>query len=452
MTGAMDDMKKYELSDMDKMGINKTVKTLIFYEVPSTVDSDKLISSMMEGVKNATRQLPFMAGSLQFDDSGKLCIMTPPESQIEVNIHRFESTEHKCFSALAKGSFSPNELDFTQFLPQEPGPKDSVCAMQLSLVEGGLVLGFRMAHAAGDWSSIDTFLSLVCQGSKAHQEGLEMPTYTPDLNRKPYNTPAPDPTISRQGLLERLPMFYIMKKSQLKPKLPPPSQSRIFKTSEQAIQQLKAQSTPYLSGVDYITSYDCISALLWTSITRARLHIHPEKTASPSRFVHPIDVRTRDPENRTSERYFGNAVIGCQAGPIPAQALVSDGDRGLATAAALIRQSINTVNLSSISHMTSLIASLSPEETLGLHPDFTDMDMFMNTWYSGSAEKYDIGAGSIPVAFRLHSSMAGGSVVILPNFSREETRVFDVVVQLADEEQELLGKDAEFLKYFEIIA
>ena len=43
-------------------------------------------------------------------------------------------------------------------------------------------------------------------------------------------------------------------------------------------------------------------------------------------------------------------------------------------------------------------------------------------------------------------------MVILPNFSREATRVFDVVVQLADEEHELLGKDAEFLKYFEIVA
>lgn len=451
MTGAMDDMK-YELSDMDKMGINKTVKPLIFYELPSTIDSEKLISSMMEGVKNATRQLPFMAGSLQFGDSGKPCIVTPPGSLVEANIHRFESTEHKRFSTLTKGSFSPNELDFTQFLPEEPASKDSVCALQLSLVEGGLVLGFRMAHAAGDWSSIDTFLSLVCQGSKAYQEGLEMPTYTPDLNREPYNTPAPDPTISRQSLLERLPMFHVMEKSQLKPKVPPPSQSRIFKISETSIQQLKAHCTPYLSGVDYITSYDCISALLWKSVMRARLYLQPEKTTSPSRFVHPIDVRTRDPENKTSERYFGNAVIGCQAGPIPVQALVSNGDRGLATAATLIRQSINSVNLSSISHMTSLIASLAPTETLGLHPDFTDMDMFMNTWYSGSAKKYDIGAGSVPAAFRLHSSMAGGSVVILPNFSQGATRTFDIVVQLADEEHELLGKDAEFLKYFEVVA
>lgn len=452
MTAIMDHMRKDELSDMDKMGILKNVKVFIFYELQPSVHLDNLISSMVEGVRNATHQLPFMAGNFQVDHSGKLCIITPPESHIEVNIRRIESMEHKSFPALAKNSFSPNDLDLTQLLPEEQTAENPVCALQLSLVEHGMILGFRINHAAGDWSSIDTFLSLICQSSKAHHEGLKMPTYAPDLNRAPYNTPATDPAISRQDLLERFPAFYIMEKSQFKPKPSPPSQSNIYKISEPSVQQLKAHCAPYLSEIDYVTSYDCISVFIWTSITRVRLHLHPEKATSLSRFVHPIDVRTRDPENKTSERYFGNAVIGSQAGPLTAQALVSDGDRGLATAATLIRQSINPISLSSINHMTSLIASLSPTETLAPRADFTDMDIFMNTWYSGSAEKYDIGAASLPVAFRTHSSMAGACMVILPNFSRGATRFFEVLVHLAVEEHELLRKDAEFLKYFEFVA
>lgn len=432
--------------------MTKSVRVFIFYELQPTIDLNKLITSIMEGVKNATGQLPFMAGNFQVQDSGKLCIVTPPGSQVEVNIRQFESTEHKSLSALARDSFSPNDLVLPQLLPEEPEPaaKNPVCALQLSLVECGLFLGFRMNHAAGDWS-INTFLSLVCQSSKAHQDGLDMPTYTPDLKRAPYNAPASDPTNSRQALLDRLPMLYVMEKSQCKPKPPTFSQSSIYKISEQSIQQLKAHCAPFLSEVEYITSYDCISALLWTSIKRARLHLHPKKTTSPSRFVNPIDVRTRDLENRSSEQYFGNAVIASQAGPLTAQALISDLYRGLAVAATLIRQSIYSVNLSSISHMTSLMASLFPTETLGSYADFTDMDMFMNSWYSGSAEKYDIGAASVPIAFRPHSS-ATGACLILPNFSRGTTRVFEVLVQLAVEEHELLRKDAEFLKYFEVVA
>ncbi|KAF7587269.1 hypothetical protein BBP40_007486 [Aspergillus hancockii] len=101
--------------------------------------------------------------------------------------------------------------------------------------------------------------------------------------------------------------------------------------------------------------------------------------------------------------------------------------------------------------MTALMKSLSPTETLGSQADFTDMDVFMNTWYSGKAEKYDIGADLRPVAFRIPSSLPGACVVILPNFSRGATRMFEVLVQVAVEEYEVLRQDSEFLKYFEVI-
>ncbi|TQB73681.1 hypothetical protein MPDQ_005604 [Monascus purpureus] len=344
----MDDIRKYKLSDMDKLGILKSVKVFIFYELQPSIDPDNLIASIIEGVENASRQLPFMAGNFQVDD-GELCIVTTPGSRIKVSTRRFESTEHKSLTLLAKDSFSPNDLDLAQFSPEEPAAdRNPACALQLSLVEGGLVLGFRMNHAAGDWSSIDTFLSLVCRSCKAHREGLKMPTYIPDLNRAPYNASATDPTIARQDLLERLPTFRVVEKSQVKPKPPPPSRSSLYRVSEPSIQQLKAHF---------------------------RLHLHPEKPSSSSRFVHPIDVRTRDLGHKTSERYFGNAVIGTQAGPLTSSALVSDGDRSLAKAAGLIRQSVHAVNLSSISCMAAIIASLSPTETLVPYADFADMDI-----------------------------------------------------------------------------
>jgi hypothetical protein len=444
----MAEIKLYELSDTDKMGFTKTVKLFIFYELQPTAHPDELIPCIMEGVRNASRQLPFMTGALEFQKSGKLCIAVSPESQVEVNTRKFATTEHKSFSVLAKDSFSSEDLDYSQLLPEKTADRHTVCAMQLSLIEGGLILGFRMNHAAGDWASINRFLSLVCRSTMAHRGGLELPAYTPDLNRAPYNTPAPDPFVSRQDLLENLPMFYIMDKSNFKPPPPPPLfKSKIYRINEPVIQQLKARCTPLLGEVEYITSYDCIAALTWQSITRARLEVHPEKANSQSRFVHPIDVRTRDPENRTTKDYFGNAVVGCQAGPLTAQDLVSDGDESFASAAVLIRKSISTVTLSTIGHMTSLIGSLSPAETLGSRADFSGMDVFMNSWYSGRAEDFDIGAGSVPLAVRLDASMAGACAMILPNFSRGGERLYDVFVQLPVEEHNFLGKDAEFSKY-----
>ncbi|KAJ5122720.1 transferase family protein [Penicillium atrosanguineum] len=442
---------KYELSDMDKMGMRKIVKLFIVYELQSAVDLDILIASITAGVRNATKRLPIMTGDLEVDSSGKAYIVAAPGSQVEVNIRRFKPTEHKPLSVLAASGFHPSDMDPVQLLPEEPTAKNPVCSLQLSVIEGGLILGFRMNHAAGDWSSIDTFLSLVCQGSKAHQQGMEMPTHTPDFNRAPYNASASESALSRAELLEKLQIFYIMELSQFKPKPPPISKSGIYRISEPTIQQLKAQCAPFVSPVDYITSYSCISALVWTAVTRARLYLHPEKATSPSRFIHPINVRTRDPEKETSELYFGNAVIAGQAGPRTARDAAFGGDEGIARAAVLIRESINTINMSSIAHMTSLIKSLSPGEIPASRADFADMDMMMNSWYSGTAEKYDVGAGAVPVAVRLPSTMAGVSM-ILPNFSRGATRVFEVLVELAVKEHDLLRQDAEFLKYFEIVA
>ncbi|PYH48112.1 uncharacterized protein BP01DRAFT_176387 [Aspergillus saccharolyticus JOP 1030-1] len=448
----MSEGKSYELSDIDKMGFTKSVKIVMFYKVEDTVDPEKVLPSLLEGVRHAIRRLPFLAGDLQFNEAGKLCSVTTPESQVDLKVQRYDFGQCEPFSVLASSSFSPR-LDLTKFLPKEPEGKQPACIIQISLIEGGLTVGLRFNHAAGDWTSLDTCLALICQSTRAHLEGQEMPTYTPDLNRTAFNTPAPDPAITRQDQLAKLPFFSVIEKTQFQLNPPPPCQASIYRISEPAIQQLKTQCTHYLDGVDYITSYDCISALIWRAITRARLQVHPEKSTAPTRFVHPIDARTRDPEHQTSPQYFGNAVLATLAGPLPAHALLADDEAcSLATAASRIRQSIPTIDVSSFAAMTGLMASLAPTETVAPKADFAEMDVFMNTWYSGTAEKYDIGAGVVPAAVRVHAAMPGACASILPNFSRGGPRFFDVYVQTPVDVHEALGRDGEFLKYFEYLA
>ncbi|GLB02558.1 hypothetical protein AtubIFM57258_003913 [Aspergillus tubingensis] len=448
----MQGTKMYELSDLDKGGFTKTVKAVLFYDLHATVDPESVVSSLLEGVKHATRQLPFMAGYLEFNKSGRLCIVTSPDSAVEVSVRRFASTECEPFHDLARHSFSPSKLDLAQFLPKDPIAKHPVCLMQINLIEGGLAVGFRVDHAAGDWVSLSTFISLVCQSSKAHQEGLDMPTYTPDLKRDPYNAPALDITISRQDRLAQLPLFHIIEKSKFQFKPPPPTRAGIYRITEPTIQQLKARCTPHLDQVEYITSYDCISALLWRALTRARLHIHPDQANTPTQFVHPIDVRSRDPEHRTSLQYFGNAVIGTLAGPVSATTLISEGDRDLAATATKIRQSIHAVDIFKIGHLTALQTSLADTEMLIPNADFANMDLFMNTWYAGSAARYDLGAATRPVAFRVQAGVPGACAIILPNFIEGDTRVFEVLVQAPEKEYEALVRDVEILRYFEQVA
>ncbi|OJJ45939.1 hypothetical protein ASPZODRAFT_133806 [Penicilliopsis zonata CBS 506.65] len=443
----------YGLSDLDKGGLTKSVQFVLFYALPATTDLQKVISSLLAGVENATHHLPLMAGNLQFVESGKLAILSPPGSSIDVKICRLEDSQS--FSALAKDLFSPNDLDLSPFLPSEasPGKPSPVCLIQLSLIEGGILMGLRVSHAAADWTSLDTFLTLICQGSQAFHHQKAMPPspldLARDLNRAPYNTPAPDPAFSQQDRLAHLPLFHIMEKSQFQFKPPPVTRAGIYRISEPTIQQLKTQCSPHLDQVDYITSYDCIAALIWTALTRARLRVRPGQENAVSRFVHPIDVRSRDPEHRTSPRYFGNAVIGSLAGPVPAHVLATPGVRGLAAAATQIRQSIHAVDVSTIGHFTALQASLSDTQMLLPNADFADMDLFMNTWATGNAAKYELGSVGRPVAFRVKVDMPAACAMILPDLSGDEARVFDILVQAPMPEYQVLTRDPQFLRYFE---
>ena len=146
----MESTTTYELSDLDKMGIMKSVNLVIFYKLLPNADLDTLLSSWKEGMKNATRQLPFMAGHLQFDDSGRPCIEASPGHELEFEFRRFDTESHQGLSALAKSSFSPNGANLPQFLPDKPTTQKPVCDLRLSLIDGGLVLGVRMNHGAGD--------------------------------------------------------------------------------------------------------------------------------------------------------------------------------------------------------------------------------------------------------------------------------------------------------------
>ncbi|KAJ5723959.1 hypothetical protein N7488_001994 [Penicillium malachiteum] len=442
----MDEDTKYELSDIDRMTVPMMVRAFLFYEVSSASDLDQLVISINEGFQNAIRQMPLMAGLVKYNERGKPCILTPACAQVKCHVKRFGNTEHKSFSKLASDSFSPADLDSAKLLPELPVNEKPVCAIQVNLVEGGLILAFTMSHTAGDWESMRTFLSLICQGSQAYQQGHSMPIYTPDLSRSAYNGHN-EAGISKDELVKKGRGFYLMELGNFVPKTPPPFRTSIYKISQSALADLKAQCTPL--GVEYVSSYDCISALLWVSLTRARAQLHPEKAESQSRLGHPINLRSRDPENLSSAHYFGNGVFPTMAGPMDARSLLSDD--GLSIAASSIRKSINEINMDSIKLTTALVASLGPTEILGYPVDFHDMDLMMNSWFNGSAQDFVIGDNLAPSTFRTLRPITGACFLTLPNLSGNGSNDREVFIQLEEKEYEIMRRDEQFSKFFEMV-
>ncbi|KAJ5482887.1 transferase [Penicillium diatomitis] len=449
----MAEQTKYKLSDLDKSGFHMEVPLLLFYQISPEVNVQELLSSLKAGLNNALGALPFMTGELQLQENGELCIIKDENSKLEFDINQVNSTGQPSFSDLARTSFAPDQMGYAKYLPAAATDRKPACLLKLSLLEGGLVLGARINHATGDWFSIDRFLSLIFQGCKAHREGAEMPTFTPDLNRGPFNTPLDAAEYTRQESVEKLQFFYVMEKSQWKPPAGSLSsfEAKIYRVDGATLKALKGECLPYLREGGFVSSYDVLSALIWTSITRARLHLDPTKKGCLSRLIQPIDVRSRDPGHTSSEHYFGNAVIATQAGPINSDDFTSEDDpvRGLALAAATIRKSTKAVDISLVNHLTSLRSSLGPTEMMGSHADFTNMDVFVNTWALANIERYDLGHGVAPVALRMHTALPGACAVILPTLPRSSERAFDLHLQASTKEHDFLKNDVVFSKYIQ---
>lgn len=354
------------------------------------------------------------------------------------------------------------DLEYTRLLLPEslhlPPPLGDgikpVCASQLNVLgDGGLILGFTMHHSVGDGASLDAVLGLVCRGSKAWYSGVEMPGYKANLDKGAFNGHV---GLSQGELLKSCPGYYILDCTvPPAPKQHPPYQANIYRISESTIKQLKQQCSGALpDDVQYITSYDCISAVSWTSITRARLRRYPEKASARSIFMHHVNLRTRDPEQETSLEYFGNACLPAQAGPVDAQLLGCAISESISTATSCIRRSINKISFPSVKPLAALIRTLSPSELLGYHMSFHDMDILMNSWYSGKAEDYEFGGpDGVPRAFRTQRPITGACCLVLPDFGGSGgKKVFDVFVQLEEGLQEALQEDSEFVRHFRVVA
>jgi hypothetical protein len=338
-----------------------------------------------------------------------------------------------------------------ELLPVDHQP---ACWLQLNVIEGGLILAFAAHHFAVDFKSIHIFLGAIRQGSKAYYHGDPLPKLAVSLDRKPFNGhPIPE-GVSKQDLLEKCPEYQVI---DLKEAFSCRSnavdmadyQAKLYKISDAEIAELKEQCN-LSEDVKYVSAFDCISAALWKSITRARVSITPEKQSAQSSLVFTMDLRSRDPEHITSPSYFGNAVILTQTGPLDTQTLLED--ETISIVASSIRQSINGVTISSIKDFTRLIHCLAPDEKLKVHVNYEDMDFLVNSWFLRKSEDYDFGAG-VPEAFRPKPNpLKAASCNFLPTFRDASKGTRELLIQLRAKEHEMLMEDDFFIKYFKPVS
>lgn len=450
----MEEPVRYELSDLDRQAPDTIVKCFTFCKLQDTLDLDKLKESLQHGLDNAIEHLPLMAGNICVDPSGKPYIEVVPGTHVKLRVKHYTDDEHRSFTELAQNSFHPDDLDLAMLIPELPADYIPACGLQLNVIDGGLILACAAHHFAVDFGSMKVFLGVIHMGSKAYYHGYPLPTFPVSLDRTPFNgQPIPE-GVSKQDLLDQCPKYQVIDLEEtLNCRLNTVSladhQMRLYEISEVEIAELKQQCR-LPEGVNYVSSFDCISAALWKSITRARVSSTPENKSVHSSLVFTMDLRRRDPEHVTSLTYFGNAVDLIQAGPLNVESLL--GDEAISIAASSIRQTINGATISSIDNLTQLIHCLAPNEKLKFDADFEHMDFLVNSWFIGAVEYFDFGAG-LPQAFRPKPNpLRAAFCVFLPSFGDSSKGTRELLIQLRAKEHEMLLEDDFFSKYFKPVS
>ncbi|RAL09585.1 uncharacterized protein BO97DRAFT_407536 [Aspergillus homomorphus CBS 101889] len=454
------------LSDLDLTMPDTLVTPLLIYELPSHCDVRLLVSAFQNGLNEAVQHLPSLAATISFD-RGKKPLQRMTGRNLTLAVRVFETGQHKSYQELADRSFFPGEFDRRLLLPEsadQDTEEKPLCIPQLNVIPGGVIMAIGFNHVPLDMASMDLAISLICRCTKASVENAETTAPIPfDYDRRPFAASQRLVSLSRQALLTEVPDYTVLDAGAATTKGSSNSnnstkvlesggtvlQGVVYRIEGSTAQRLKISCTP-LDGVAYVSTYDCLVGLLWRSVMRIRTARNPSLQDFSSRFLHPVDLRSR-PGSGIPKNYFGNAVSVASAGPVPVRELI--GPRGLSVAASQIRQSVESTSRASNAAVTALGATMGPTEKLQYRPPGLLQENFLVTsWGGANPTTWDFGIGP-PRSVRTWMLPMPGCAIIFPDSGRRQRgseRVYELFVILPEAEQELLSRDEEMRAWFQV--
>lgn len=452
--------EQLSLSDLDLISPNSLVSSFLVYKLqPNDV---KLVEeALRRGLEFAAEQIPPLGANIHFDNSKPRRRLS--RGSVKLKVRHFDLREHKSYDELAATSFQPRDLEQGRLVPldaYDSVEERPVLIAQLSFIPGGAILALGLNHIAADGFSRDIALTAICKASKAYMQGIEPVASATSFDFQRSRFAAPEGTLRtpKEQLISRAKDYFIIDaatraataKSAAAARsgitLSSQNKTVIYTIQGASVDRLKKNCKPMI-GVEYLSTYDCVAAVLWRGLMRVRAQLKPHLHNDSSRMLHAVNLRGRATTG-ISKQYFGNAVKVVAAGPLPMPELL--GPDGLSLAASSLRKSIMETSLADIVDATALGAMTGPEESLAFLParGLADGDFMLSGWYFMNTGAYDFGMGP-PAAVRPPDAGIPGFAFLFPDCERSDgSRVYEIYLTLPAVEQDLLGRDGEFSTWF----
>ncbi|KAK9490121.1 transferase family-domain-containing protein [Lipomyces doorenjongii] len=437
------------------------------FSLPEDADTGTIVQSMAAGLEFALSQFPVLTGVLEMDaDSGRMWVSKKRNSTVKLHIkHMAREDEFPSYEDLAKQDFPASMIVGNKLLPESVTAKQlhsplgdnneegiPVAAFQLNFIRGGLIVGVAVHHALSDGPGCDGFLTTWAENSAAAASGTPFVTakHQFKLQGSPFDVENPTPQ-----QMEKLETAFPLVKDAGGPMTPPPADFKMpslvcqmWHFPKSKAEALKLQASSKVED-GWVSTYDVVMALLWSSVSRAKIEMLKPDLDSKAILVHAVDTR-KVWNPALPERFLGVGSCGARCEPMAIKDIIAPDN--LSKVAATVRASINTLTPQYLTGLLQWIAGRDDKRWLEISINsFLGMDFGASSWQGMTAyEKHNFGFGW-PKALRWPSPPFEGFVFLYPSRAAQkypsEDEGIEVCVCLEKSCMDRLMKDETLLAY-----
>lgn len=459
----------FQLSDLDHLMPKIYVHLVEIFRLPADTNKAFVLDILTNSLSRALADHPILTGTVHLDNEAKrIVVKKRPDSSVGLFVKGQASqspteddtnTSLPSFTQMEQEDFPGHWLKADKVLPAPfqdlvANPADDlatdgpeVCAIQVTFIEGGLILGLAIHHHLCDGNGLEAFLDNWSRHAMAESKRLvsneaALATITPpmtthaDFGREAVlttgnKTTQPKEQEAWRALENKFPMYTVHPR----PPSPPPADfkmpiitSRIWHFPRSKLQKLKdlcSSSSSDSTKNCHISSYDVILALIWRVFLRAKQPLLQADPTTPTRVVYPVNARGRS-SPAVPEGYIGSGV--CMRQPSQPFTIsdvlqgtleeLSGSNSAVATLALLartVRALTNSVTPEYISDVVSFVGNAPDRRWIEFNIEWVlGLDCLSTSWHNmKSYETHDFGFGT-PAALRFPDPKFEGFVFVYP--------------------------------------
>ncbi|QSZ33167.1 hypothetical protein DSL72_002753 [Monilinia vaccinii-corymbosi] len=413
--------KTYSLSPLDYLSPRVHVPKLLYFS--SNSDPRTITKILQDGLSETISAFPVISGSVMASQKtncqkGSLTVDAPYFDVKDMLSVKDLSSKYDFESIRAEG-FPTDAVD-ADVLPDFARNKSQVLHAQANIIRGGFILVCAMHHSVMDGCGMFNLLKLwstFCRG----ENGAKL------VNEEWIDNSALSEGAGT-GKLENHPEYKLL------PELASSSEylssssdvidTGLFFFSDDSLQRLKELANGSLEGSSWVSTNDALVALIWSSITSARISTSEiTEPSTPSVFAMTVNGRNRC-QPPMSPNFTGNVVLIAKSfSRFSDLTLDESNKKNLGTIARIVRQSIVEVDNAKLKDVIKSIQNVS--DLYRLQPggyDSQQRDVGCSSWSGMPYYGLDWGEklGGKCRRFRWRSLKTDGIFIIFPRIPGDD--------------------------------